>query len=104
MPKIVVIDTETTGLGHRAYPRRDDAIIQVGIAWRDASGRLLTWGETCLPDRKYLANDRAGDALAVNGIPLNKIYKARSDVSVAQDLRKRLAGIAAAHGRGRALS
>ena len=31
MSTIVAIDTETTGLGHKANPRGKDGIVQVGI-------------------------------------------------------------------------
>jgi hypothetical protein len=97
MPIIVAIDTETTGLGHRLEPPQDDAIIQVGIAWRDTSGKLSTWGSLCLPDKKYFANGRADRALEVNKLGINDILKAKTDIIVARDLRVKLTEIKTKH-------
>jgi hypothetical protein len=37
--QVVVVDTETTGLGHNARPPRPDGVIQIGYAWRTPLAR-----------------------------------------------------------------
>lgn len=93
MTTVVAIDTETTGLGHNAEPKRDDAVIQVGIAWRDTKGKLITWGSLCLPDPKYLLNGRAARALEVNKLKLKDILAAPKDKVVANTLKTKLKNI-----------
>ncbi len=93
MSTIVAIDTETTGLGHKADPKRDDAIIQVGIAWRGAKDKLLTWGSLCLPDKRYLLDGRAARALEVNKLKLSDVLKAQKDGIVATTLKMKLKSI-----------
>ena len=89
----MAIDTETTGLGHKANPERDDAVIQVGIAWRDAKGKLATWGSLCLPDNKYILNGRAARALEINKLKLKDVLDAQKDSVVAGKLKIKLKDI-----------
>jgi DNA polymerase III epsilon subunit-like protein len=94
---VVAIDTETTGLGYRAYPPRDDAIVQVGVAWRDATGKITTWGSLCFPGKEYFANGRAHEALKINGLSVKQIFSAEKDVLVASKLKRKIEEIGRAH-------
>lgn len=91
--QIVVIDTETTGLGHTAKPPRKDGIVQVGFAYRDAEGTARTWSEYCNPGEDLLRPGWADEALAVNGLPRDRIRASPSAKLVAQQLHTRLEGI-----------
>lgn len=74
----VVVDTETTGLGHIARPPREDAILQVAFAWRE-NGIIRTMSQTSRPDARFLADDRASVALRIQGRTLADV--AASDAS-----------------------
>lgn len=81
---VVVIDTETTGFGHNARPPRDDAIIQVGIAWKGG-----TWEQYCWPGTEYM--ERADPkALEVNGVNIQSLSFCRHASEIADLLRMKL--------------
>lgn len=82
---IVVIDTETTGFGHVGRPPRDDAIVSVGIAWRNDSGKLQTWEFRCNPGQRYIDNADP-QALAVNGLTKESLMTYERDLDVAEKL------------------
>ena len=82
-PAFVVIDTETTGLGHlhsaqtlgpnggwiRTPSPREDEIVQVAIAWRDPKTEAVkTFASYAKPHPRYLADDRAEVAFNITGI------------------------------------
>ncbi len=96
---IVAIDTETTGLGHKAKPRRADGIVEVGTAWRDQRNRLQTWSSLCMPDRKYLEGGRTEKAFDISGITEKEILGAPKDTLVAKSLKKKLEDIGQASGK-----
>lgn len=90
-PKYVIIDTETTGLGHIARPPRPDAIVQVALAWRDPKSDLIesrSW--LCNPGMSFLLNGRAKEALAIQGRTSYDIIQARDVASVADQVRSQL--------------
>lgn len=89
-PAVVVVDTETTGFGHTARPPRDDAIIQVGLAYRAEDGRIRTWNEYCNPGPAYLRPGWADRALEVNGLTREQILSAAPAVEAASHLRMKL--------------
>ena len=89
----VAIDTETTGFGHIGKPPRDDAIIQVGIAWRDDAGMVQQWSETCYPHPSMLVDGRAMKALEVNKLTLGEVLAARTDKEVSATLWEKLAAL-----------
>lgn len=91
---VVVLDTETTGLGHIGKPQREDAIIQVGYAYRKADGTVERWAEVCNPGSEYFAGGRADIALRINNITMEQVQAARLDAEVAEELRRRLGDIA----------
>ena len=95
---IVVVDTETTGFGHVARPRRDDAVVQIGLAYRSEVENIKTWSETCNPGENILRPGWADQALAVSGLTRDRILKSRSADLVAAEFRSRLAVI---EGEGR---
>lgn len=97
---IVILDTETTGLGHIGKPQRPDAVIQVGYAYRKPDGTVERWAEVCQPDPKFLKDGRADVALRINHITLEQLAAARPDKVVAEELRRRLLDIAVESGRG----
>lgn len=93
----VVVDTETTGLGH--FHGRDDGIVQVALAYRDPERRrVATWSEVCDPGERYYRNGRAAVAFRINGMTEERLSGARSAKAVASDLRTRIGELAAAHG------
>jgi DNA polymerase III alpha subunit (gram-positive type) len=85
----VFIDTETTGLGHRSNPPREDAIVEVGIAYR-INGNIKSWGAICNPGEKYYAYGRAKEAFAVNNIKEDEILNAEDSATIANELKLRL--------------
>lgn len=88
---VVVVDTETTGLGHLdRYGPRPDGVVQVGYAYRDARGRVEQWSQTCNPGPEYLAGGRARTALAINGISPQTVLRAPKAREVAKVLHRRL--------------
>lgn len=84
---IVVLDTETTGFGHMKW--RDDAVIQIGAAWRDSKGELHTWQSHCRPEERYIINADP-IALQVNNITPEQIRAAPHIDYVAGELRQLL--------------
>jgi len=81
----VVIDVETTGLGQKAG--REDAIVEVGLAWRSNSGRVHTIGWLCNPGESYFEGGRADKALQINGLTKEQIFDAPLSEFVAQEVR-----------------
>ncbi len=94
---VIAIDVETTGLGHVNYPPREDGVIQLGMAWRDGE-QVFTWSEYCNPGLKYLANNRASYALAVNKISEETIRRAKSAKIIAKAFWKKVADIESSSG------
>ena len=90
---VVSIDVETTGLGHKASPPREDAVLQVGIAWRGKNAGVRTWSELCNPGMKFLAGGRAAAALQINGIAPQAVLKARPARTVAGELWRRIRAV-----------
>lgn len=87
----VFIDTETTGLGHAdKREKREDGIIQIGIAYRDENGEIITYSKLCRPDNRYFEGNRADEALNVSKIPLLAIQHAPRDYIVANMVRNYL--------------
>jgi DNA polymerase III epsilon subunit-like protein len=97
--QVVVVDTETTGLGHNARPPRADGVVQIGYAWRNPRGQVIRWAATCNPGDSYLRAGRAADALAINGIRLSTVLSAPSARTVAAEFREHLDGIRQTTGR-----
>ncbi len=89
MPVHVFIDTETTGLGHRATPPREDAIVEVGIAYR-INGNIKSWGAICNPGKKYYADGRAKEAFAINNMKEDEILNAKDSTTIAGELNLKL--------------
>jgi DNA polymerase III epsilon subunit-like protein len=100
MPKLVVIDTETTGLGER-HPDgpRPDAIVQIGIAWRGSDGEVKVWERTCNPGAEFVKDGRARIALEVNGLTVGQILAASPSEAVARELKEELSRIRGAGGK-----
>ena len=99
-PLPVVLDTETTGLGHRdkAGPR-EDGIVQVGFAYRDPSmGDVRTWRRFCDPGRRLYENGRAAVAFAWNGRTEAEVLASPPATLVAEELRAALAALRIRHG------
>lgn len=86
---VVAIDIETTGLGHRNYPPREDAVIQVGIAWKEGNC-VKIWSEYCNPGSEFFANGRADAALRINKITLETINNAKPASKVAFELSEKI--------------
>lgn len=97
--QVIVVDTETTGLGHNSRPPRPDAVVQIGYAWRSPRGTIVRWHETCNPGESYLRSGRASDALRINGLSLSEVLEARSASLVALEFHKRLEDIRSVTGR-----
>jgi DNA polymerase III epsilon subunit-like protein len=90
----VVIDTETTGLGHYSDPPRLDGIVQVGIAWRGSNGTMLSEQYDCNPGAECLSNGRASEAIRVHGLREVDVARFPPADKVAEILRTKLAAIA----------
>lgn len=96
-PRVVVLDTETTGLGHRKG--REDGIVQVGLATRNPNdGEVETWSAVCNPGKRYLQGGRADEALAINGLTKEQILASPPAEQAARDLSQRLDGLRQAVG------
>lgn len=96
---LVVVDTETTGLGqHDSHGPRPDAIVQVGIAWRHPSRGVQTWERNCNPGSEFLEGGRADVALGISGLTRDQVLAAPSCKRVAGELRVILAQIKRAQG------
>ena len=85
----VFLDTETTGFGKFANRPREDAIVEVGFAYR-IDGAVRKWDSMCNPGRQYLDNNRAAEALAVSHIDLTEIMFAQPAVKVSTQLNEAL--------------
>lgn len=97
--QIVVVDTETTGLGHNDRPPRPDGVVQIGYAWRNERGKVVRWGATCHPGDVFLRGGRAAEALRINGLRVEQVLSAPPAKVVATEFRERLDGIEGASGR-----
>ena len=97
--QVVVVDTETTGLGHNARPPRPDGVVQIGYAWRNPRGRVIRWSALCNPGESYVRGGRAAEALAVNRLRLTDILVASSARVVAAEFRDHLDEIRDASGQ-----
>lgn len=92
-PHIVVLDVETTGLGH--MDGRPDGVVQVGYATRrPGDDQLLSWSRVCNPGATYLEGGRADEALAINGLTVEEVLAAPPAADVAAELRGRLSALA----------
>ena len=85
----VFLDTETTGFGHMASPPREDAIIEVGVAYR-LNGSIVKWGSICNPGERYFINGRASEALRINQISIDDIFQAPNSFTVSERLKSML--------------
>ena len=85
----VFLDTETTGFGHMATPPREDAIIEIGVAYR-LNGSIVKWGSICNPGERYFINGRASEALKVNRISIDDILQAPDSFTVSERLKSML--------------
>lgn len=79
----VFVDTETTGFGHVANPPRDDAVVELGMAYR-LNGDIEKIGWLCNPGKEYYANGRADGAFAVNQISIQEVELALPDTEVSK--------------------
>ncbi len=98
-PQIVVVDTETTGLGHHNRPPRPDGIVQIGYSWRNNRGKVVRWEAVCNPGSVFLLDGRASLALGLSGIRVESISAAPAAREVAAELRERLKEIETESGR-----
>ena len=94
---IVVIDVETTGLGHKARPPREDGVVSVGLAWRESGsgpsfvgGKLRTWEARCDPGERFHADGRADGAFRINGFGVEEVRSFPPAEKVAQELKAQL--------------
>lgn len=90
-PRYVVVDTETTGLGHIGRPPREDGIVQVAFAWRDPATDLIrssAW--ECDPGERYHANGRAEVALGIQKRSLQDVTRSPAAPLVSQAVHRQL--------------
>ena len=85
----VFVDTETTGLGPFGDPPREDAIIEVGAAYRE-DGKIVTKSWFCNPGEKYFEKGRAVQALRINGNSMDNILSASDPFTVSRNLYNHL--------------
>lgn len=97
-PTPVVVDTETTGFGHFAKPPREDAVVQIGLAYRSRDGQIETWSEYCNPGEAYLRTGWADRALEVNHLTRDRILTSRPVAAIAKEFHSKLAGIESERG------
>ena len=84
MKKIdVFVDTETTGFGHVANPQREDAIVELGIAYR-LGEKVEKIGWICNPGKRFFENGRAAQAFSVNNISIDDIVASPSDEAISK--------------------
>lgn len=89
LPLLVVLDTETTGLGH--FRQRSDGIVQIALAYRAPdTGKLSKWSSTSHPGEQHLANGRAAEALRISGLREEEIRAAPPATEVASRTREHL--------------
>lgn len=80
---LIVLDVETTGLGHAGYPSRADGVVQIGMAWRADEG-IQRWSAHCNPGEAYYVDGRAEGAFRVNGLNEQFVRQAQASTDVAQ--------------------
>jgi len=82
---IIVVDTETTGLGAQQY--RKDAIVQVGaVVVRD--GNIIDeYNSCCWPGEEYFLDGRADYALEINSLSYDQLLMYPTDIVVADLFR-----------------
>jgi DNA polymerase III epsilon subunit-like protein len=73
----IFIDTETTGLGHVDNPPRDDAVVEVGVAYR-FHGDVVRWSTFMNPGAAPFADGRADIAMGINKISMEDVLGAPS--------------------------
>lgn len=100
MAIIVVVDTETTGLGrfHDRGPR-PDGVVQVGLAWRHPTRGIQVWERICNPGPKLLEFGRAAEALRISGLTETQVLAAPTSAKVARELHTQLTRIRREQGR-----
>jgi DNA polymerase III epsilon subunit-like protein len=99
MAIIVVVDTETTGLGRfDGRGARPDAVVQVGLAWRPKGEGVQVWERVCNPGPKFVEGGRADEALKISGLTLEQVLSAPSAESIGRELRSVLARIRRSEG------
>lgn len=83
---IIVVDTETTGLG--GQDSREDAIVQIGaVVVRD--GMIIDeFNSCCWPGEKYFIGGRANYALMINNLSIDKLRSSPHDDIVAMKFRE----------------
>lgn len=92
----VVLDVETTGLGHFHKPPRPDGVVQVAYAARDPhTGEVEVWKALCDPGYEHYAGGRAAEAFKVNRLTPERLALARGADEVAGEMRARLAALEA---------
>src|SRR3989304_1424353 len=96
---VVVVDTETTGLGHAdRYQIRRDAVVQGGYSWRNLGGKIESWQKTCNPGAVFLAGGRARRAFEVNGLSERKVLGSPPAKKVAAEVARRFEKISSETG------
>jgi len=90
---LIVVDVETTGLGHAGYPQRADGVVQVGMAWRHPKNGIQRWSAYCNPGEHYYADGRAEGAFRVNGRTEEDVRMAQPVHDVAQQFWTKVAQI-----------
>lgn len=86
----IFLGIETTGQGHACGYPREDAIVEIGLAYR-LSGEMYAYSWLCRPDQKYLENGRADEALSISHISLDEIHNAPTDSKIALKVKGVLA-------------
>jgi DNA polymerase III epsilon subunit-like protein len=98
-PLLIVVDLETTGLGHKnPSGARPDGIVQVGLAWHPYQSEYQTWARYCNPGEEFLAGGRAREALGVNGLDEDQVRGFPSASEVSEELRRKLIQLKGTHG------
>lgn len=67
----IFVDTETTGLGH--IVKREDAVVEVGLAYRNSPAVITTWEGKMWPGERFFEEGRAAKALEVNHLELEDL-------------------------------
>lgn len=74
---VIAVDVETTGYGHVGTPPREDAVIQIGLAYHEPDeGSIRSWSKLCNPGERYFRAGRADDALEISGFTVDQVLDA----------------------------
>lgn len=97
---VIAVDVETTGYGHIETPPREDAVIQIGLAYHepDEEGSIYSWSELCNPGERYVRDGRADEALEISGFTVHQVLDAPSADEVAAEFWEEVEGAEQAHG------